>query len=394
MNNEFVSLLHSCQSPDKKIRDQAELLLISQTAANPSLILGSLLEVVINTDDRSLKLFSLLTMRKFISINWADEVSYDLKQNIKKAILGLAMVNDSNKNVNNCCRYIIVQISSYEFPEEWEGLIDEISEYMINQDGIYNGLLLLNELCEDTITFDIFFNEKYRIYNKVFQFINGFNFSDYKLLDQIIKLYTNSINFYKLIGEINNSYNQSINQFLVIINQKIIDNFNDKFLLEEDYLNCLKTYFDFLQFLILEFRHSLELEQIKIIVSQGIVNLKCFNELYQNDMEKYEESQMFNNLIISIISYFKIIMNYKKLNKFMVDQYPFIVDTLIGLNKLSDAKKESLVDVNEIIEDCLDKDMNLNSFSIRDQIEDFFYNNSTLQTLLYQKLTRDRKSTR
>ena len=387
MNNEFISLLNNCQSSDKSTRENAEAFLVAQTSSDPSRILGTLLEVVISTNDNSLRLFGLLTMRKFISIHWADDLSRELKFNIKKTVLEIAMMNNDNKSVNNCCRYIIVQVCVYEFPEEWDGLIDEIFSFMNNEDGVYNGLLLLNELCEETITFDIFFDEKYAIYRRIFEFMNGFASTDYKLLNEVIKLYSNSINFYKLISEINNNYNQTINEFLIILNQKIINNFNGKFFVDESYFSCLKTYFDFLQFLILEFKQSLNSEQITIIISQGITNLKWFSELYRNNMEKYEDDQMFNNLVINVISYFKIIMNYKKYNSLLVEHYSTIIDTLIELNKFSVSKKESLMDINEIIEDCLDKDMNLNKFGIRDQIEEFFYNNTTLQNLLFQKLT-------
>lgn len=387
MNNDFISLLQNCQSPDKTTRESAESFLLSQASENSNLIISSLLDVVANIDDNSIKLFSLLTMRKLISLYWTEGISFDLKQQVKSAVLAIALVGKDNKNIKNCSRYIIIQICTYEFPEEWTELTDQIFAYMTNVDTVYNGLLLLNEMCEDIITFDIFFDEKYLIYSKVFEFLNSFVTTNYDILNEIIKLYTNSINFYKLIGEINNSYHQKMNEFLVVLNQKIIENFNPKFLITEDFLSCLKTYFDFLQFLILEFKQSLTVDQIKLIIFQGVSYLKWLNDIYQNDKSTYEDSQVFNSLVINIIAYLKIGSKFKKFKALLAEEYEHIVDILISFNIISSDKKESLVDINEIIEDCLDRDMNLNKYEIRDQIEEFFYNDIALQSLLFHKLS-------
>ncbi|KAL6935074.1 hypothetical protein ACO0R3_001046 [Hanseniaspora guilliermondii] len=387
MNNDFISLLQNCQSPDKTTRESAESFLLSQASENSNLIISSLLDVVANIDDNSIKLFSLLTMRKLISLYWTEGISFDLKQQVKSAVLAIALVGKDNKNIKNCSRYIIIQICTYEFPEEWTELTDQIFAYMTNVDTVYNGLLLLNEMCEDIITFDIFFDEKYLIYSKVFEFLNSFVTTNYDILNEIIKLFTNSINFYKLIGEINNSYHQKMNEFLVVLNQKIIENFNRKFLITEDFLSCLKTYFDFLQFLILEFKQSLTVDQIKLIIFQGVSYLKWLNDIYQNDKSTYEDNQVFNSLVINIIAYLKIGSKFKKFKALLAEEYEHIVDILISFNIISSDKKESLVDINEIIEDCLDRDMNLNKYEIRDQIEEFFYNDIALQSLLFHKLS-------
>lgn len=391
MDKDFISLLQNCQSPDKTTREGAESFLLSQASENSNLIVSSLLEVVTNVDDNTIKLFSLLTMRKLISLYWSTGISFDLKEHVKKTVLTLALIGKDNKSIKNCCRYIIVQICTYEFPEEWPELIDQVFASMTDDDTVLNGLLLLNEMCEDIITFDIFFDEKYMIYSKVFEFMNSFVNTNHAILNEIIKLYTNSINFYKLIGEINNSYHEKMNEFLVILNQKIIENFNQKFLIAEDFLSCLKTYFDFLQFLILEFKQSLSGDQIKLIFFQGVSYLKWLNDIYQNDISAYEDSQVFNNLVINIISFLKIGTKYKKFKVILAEEYEHIVDVLISLNKISSDKKESLVDVNEIIEDSIDRDMNLNKYDIRDQIEEFFYNDVALQSLLYQSLSSYRE---
>ncbi|KAL6938424.1 hypothetical protein ACO0OL_000964 [Hanseniaspora opuntiae] len=391
MDKDFISLLRNCQSPDKTTREGAESFLLSQASENSNLIVSSLLEVVTNVGDNTIKLFSLLTMRKLISLYWSTGISFDLKEHVKKTVLTLALIGKDNKSIKNCCRYIIVQICTYEFPEEWPELIDQVFASMTDDDTVLNGLLLLNEMCEDIITFDIFFDEKYMIYSKVFEFMNSFVNTNHAILNEIIKLYTNSINFYKLIGEINNSYHKKMNEFLVILNQKIIENFNQKFLIAEDFLSCLKTYFDFLQFLILEFKQSLSGDQIKLIFFQGVSYLKWLNDIYQNVISAYEDSQVFNNLVINIISFLKIGTKYKKFKVILAEEYENIVDVLISLNKISSDKKESLVDVNEIIEDSIDRDMNLNKYDIRDQIEEFFYNDVVLQSLLYQKLSSYRE---
>lgn len=387
MGNNFISLLRNCQSSDKTTRENAESVLLSQASENSNLIVSSLLEVVTNVDDNTIKLFSLLTMRKLISLYWTTGVSFDLKQHIRKTVLAIALLGNDSKSIRNCSRYIIIQICSYEFPEEWNDLTDQVFASMTDEDTVYNGILLLNEMCEDIITFDMFFDEKYSIYSKVFEFINSFVTTNYGILNEMIKLYTNSINFYKLLGEINNSYHEKMNEFLVIINQKIIGNFNQKYFISEDFMSCLKTYFDFLLFLIIEFKQSLSADHIKLIFFQGVSYLKWLNEIYHDAMSIYEDSQVFSNLVINIISFLKIGTKYKKFKVILAEEYEHIVDVLISLSKISNDKKESLVDVNEIVEDCLDRDMDLNKYEIRDQIEEFFYKDVALQTLLYQKLS-------
>ncbi|XBW35601.1 hypothetical protein QEN19_001175 [Hanseniaspora menglaensis] len=401
----FEQLLLNCQSPNKVTRETAEQQLLSDTHRTPNLIFSNLLSISISsTSTNDLKLFCMLTIRKLITVYWSEAMpSFNgsvlitdetLKEKIKTNLLEIAVsCHEIDHRVTNCARYVIVQIASCDYPDSWPDMIIEIMSKLHNDKpiSILNGLFLLTDLFEDVMTDDLFFinNTGSIVFNAIVKYVEAFD--DTIILEQTLKLYASCITMLTA-SQVFIDYEDMVVTQLSVLNEAIFKKFNNSSVtISPDTFKLWKTYFELIQLLRIHVTKSISKESKQLINDQLLLHLQTATSIYISDLNTYYESTEFVDYVIVIIALLSMVV------KSLSGKANFLCDCFIKLNKISSTRKEELLELDIIVEDIFDKQLNVSSFSIRDQIETFFYNikqqnkkaATQYQSMLLEKVIKD-----
>ncbi|OBA24785.1 ARM repeat-containing protein [Hanseniaspora valbyensis NRRL Y-1626] len=355
----FEQLLVNCQSADKLTRETSEKQLLAEAYTNTNTTFVKLLNTTISeTSTNELKLFAILTIRKLITIYWSDTMpsfngdkyidDCNLKERIKQSLLNIAVTKENiDHRIINCARYVIVQIASCDFPECWPNMIHEILSKLHTgeENSLLNGLKLLTELFEDVLTDDMFFTNDIGIliFKTIVDYVS--NFSDIKILEHVLKLYASCITILTT-SQVFIDYEDMVVNQLTDLNSAIISKFNNSNIpIQLESFKLWKTYFELIQLLRINVSKSITKENKSILKSQILTHLQTATNIYLSDLDRYYDYIEFVDYVIVIISLLSMLL--KNFN----NETEFICDCLIKLNKLSNLKKEELLDVNGIVED-------------------------------------------
>ena len=397
----FEQLLVNCQSADKLVRETSEQQLLAEAHTNTNTTFEKLLNTtILDTSTNELKLFAILTIRKLITIYWSDTTpsfngekyidDCNLKEKIKQSLLNIAVTKENiDHRIINCARYVIVQIASCDFPDSWPNMIQEILSMLHKgeENSFLNGLTLLTEIFEDVMTDDMFFTNDIGIiiFKTIVDYVS--TFSDIKILEQVLKLYASCITILTT-SQVFIDYEDMVVNQLTDLNSAIITKFNNSNIpIQLESFKLWKTYFELIQLLRINVSKSITKENKSLLKTQILFHLQTATNIYLSNLDRYYDCIEFVDYVIVIISLLSMLL--KNFN----NETEFICDCLIKLNKLSNLKKEELLDVNSIVEDFFSKDLNINIFFLRDQIEVFFDNIDEQNKKIskqYQKILNDK----
>lgn len=163
---EFQLLIEQAQSPDNAVREGAETQLLNACDTNADEVFQSLIELGENNQTPlASRLFSLLSLRKFITMYWSpgfesyrgtSNVQLGTKERIRDVLLKLSLDDQQSNKVRNSSSYCVVQISAVDFPDEWPQLFSTLYN-AITQNHSLNAMSLLNEIYDDVISEEMFF---------------------------------------------------------------------------------------------------------------------------------------------------------------------------------------------------------------------------------------------
>lgn len=379
-NISFDQLLTNCQSSDNLLRETSEKRLLSDTHENPDLVFKQLHEVIVSADtSNELKLFAILTIRKLITIYWSDSMpsfngekligDANLKRTIQDTLLNISVsANNIDSRIINCSVYVIVQIASCDFPDYWPNMIEEVIAKFQNGSNrsILNGLSLLTDLFEDVMTDDLFFvnNIGRSIFKIIVEYVTTID--DLNILKQVFKLYASCITILTT-SQIFIEHEDMVVHQLSELNTSIIQKFNNQDVsVKREAFEYCKTYFELIQLLRVNVKKSILNESKPLIKSQILTHLQTATSIYLSDLDTYFDCIEFVDYVIVIISLTSMLLNTFE------DSAVIISQCLFNLNKLSDLRKDELMDLNILVEDVFGKDLNVQNFSLRDQIETFY----------------------
>lgn len=162
---EFQLLIEQAQSPDNAVREGAETQLLNACDTNADEVFQSLIELGENNQTPlASRLFSLLSLRKFITMYWSpgfesyrgtSNVQLGTKERIRDVLLKLSLDDQQSNKVRNSSSYCVVQISAVDFPDEWPQLFSTLYN-AITQNHSLNAMSLLNEIYDDVISEEMF----------------------------------------------------------------------------------------------------------------------------------------------------------------------------------------------------------------------------------------------
>lgn len=181
MSYDIYQLIQQAQSPDNVERNNAENTLLKLADSNASSVLTTLMNVAINNRDNSTndvqslltsRQFSLLTIRKLITFYWSpafesyrDTSSLDqtTKTFIRDSLLKLCLDPNQDTKLYNSASYCIVQIAAVDFPDQWPQLLPTLYNCvtninLINPQPSLNAISILNDIYDDIISEDMFFD--------------------------------------------------------------------------------------------------------------------------------------------------------------------------------------------------------------------------------------------
>ncbi|KAG7193363.1 uncharacterized protein KQ657_000780 [Scheffersomyces spartinae] len=163
-------LLANQSSPNNNVRTEAELIFnyqISQDPTTVSLILMQIAEDALAPID--IRQASLLQLKRVIPKYWSmgfpafigPPVSQEVKSAIRSKLLQLVTTTPNTK-LRTGCSYAIVQIAASDYPDEWPELLTFLYNLTLdvtNETAFLGGFLVLNELFDDLITSEQFWNQ-------------------------------------------------------------------------------------------------------------------------------------------------------------------------------------------------------------------------------------------
>ncbi|CAI4061766.1 hypothetical protein N7582_001954 [Saccharomyces uvarum] len=159
-------LITGAQSADNHTREAAEAQLLQWCDSDASQVFTSLASVALHhqTSLQS-RQFALLSLRKLITMYWSpgfesyrstSNVDLNVKESIREALLNLCLNANENTKIKNGASYCIVQISAVDFPDQWPQLLTVIYD-AISQHHSINAMSLLNEIYDDVVSEEMFF---------------------------------------------------------------------------------------------------------------------------------------------------------------------------------------------------------------------------------------------
>lgn len=164
----FLQLVNDQNSPDNNVRTRAELDFKEAVTENPSQAAYTLIQLASDVANLPLDLRQscLLHLRRLVPKYWSlgfasfvgPPISQDIKQLTRQGLVTLATSSAESK-IRSGCAYVITQIAAADYPDEWPDLLSVIYRLTTNYDNeiaVIGGLTVLNELFDDLITEDQF----------------------------------------------------------------------------------------------------------------------------------------------------------------------------------------------------------------------------------------------
>ncbi|KAG0672321.1 hypothetical protein C6P45_003005 [Maudiozyma exigua] len=186
MDFNIDELIVQAQSADNIQRETAENQLLSSCDLDSSAIFNALVTVALDANhDLAARQFALLSLRKLITLYWGpgfesyrntSVIDSQTKLLTRNALIKLCLDDQIDKKIKNGASYCIVQISAVDFPDQWPELLQIIYESINNQHSL-NAISLLNEIYDDIISEEMFFEGGigYETLSVIFQLLNNEN---------------------------------------------------------------------------------------------------------------------------------------------------------------------------------------------------------------------------
>ncbi|CCD23657.1 karyopherin KAP114 NDAI_0B06260 [Naumovozyma dairenensis CBS 421] len=159
-------LIVQAQSSDNAVRDAAESQLLQACDTNAAQIFTSLMKGACdgNTDIAS-RQFALLSLRKLITMYWSpgfesyrntSTINDQTKEYIRESLLNICLDDLQDSKITKSAAYCVVQISAVDFPDQWPQLLVILYD-TISQSHSLNAMSLLNEIYDDVVSEEMFF---------------------------------------------------------------------------------------------------------------------------------------------------------------------------------------------------------------------------------------------
>lgn len=168
MSFDFQRLIIDAQSPEDNIRKEAETCLLKLCDGDASQVFLAFMNIAMNVNELlPSRQFVLFSLRKLITMYWspgfesyraASSLGEDSKAYVKKSLLQLCLDDTQLSKLKNAASYCIVQISAVDFPDQWPELLSVIYN-SIQRDHSLAAMSLLNEIYDDVISEEMFFEE-------------------------------------------------------------------------------------------------------------------------------------------------------------------------------------------------------------------------------------------
>lgn len=187
---DIIQLAEQALSSKKETREFAENSLFKICSQRPGPTFLSLIDA--STDPNTeigIKQFCLLSLRKLITMYWSagfesykgpPGVDEEAKKIIRAKLLKMSLDDSHDSKMINSASYCIVQISSVDYPDEWPTLLEEIY-HSINENRSLGAINLLNEIFDDVVSEEIFFQ-------------NGLGWNTIQIIFQLLSHPTTAIN--------------------------------------------------------------------------------------------------------------------------------------------------------------------------------------------------------
>ena len=167
---QVLNLIISQNSPDNNVRRAGELNFQEAVNTNVSQVMYLVMEL--SRDENlgiDLRQLCLLHLKRLVPKYWSmafqsfvgPPVSQELKQYLRGNLLGL-VTSTKERKIRDATSYVIVQIAATDYPDEWPDLMSQLYElttYVNNESCMVGGLTVINELFDDLITEEQFWED-------------------------------------------------------------------------------------------------------------------------------------------------------------------------------------------------------------------------------------------
>lgn len=161
-------LLNEVQSVNNEIRIGAENQLSDLFKNDPSNSSNIFINIAINQEfPLEIRQSCLLYLKKIVPVFWSagfqsftgPAINGEVKESIRSNLLKL-ISTDVDSKIRNSAIYCVVQIAAVDFPDEWPSLLETIYMGMLsgNEVSLIGGLQLLQDIFDDLITEELFFD--------------------------------------------------------------------------------------------------------------------------------------------------------------------------------------------------------------------------------------------
>ncbi|QLL33072.1 hypothetical protein HG536_0D05940 [Torulaspora globosa] len=161
-------LINGAQSSDDRVRRAAETQLVELCDRDASLVFLSMVGVALNPQDTlSSRQFALFALRKLITMYWSpgfesyrscSNLKETAKDTTRESLLELCLSDEQSTKLRNAASYCVVQISAVDFPDQWPQLLSTVYDAILSRHSLA-AISLLNEIYDDVMTEDMFFDE-------------------------------------------------------------------------------------------------------------------------------------------------------------------------------------------------------------------------------------------
>ncbi|QLQ80036.1 hypothetical protein HG537_0D00360 [Torulaspora globosa] len=161
-------LINDAQSSDDRVRRAAETQLVELCDRDASMVFISMVGVALNGQESlSARQFALFALRKLITMYWSpgfesyrscSNLKETAKDRTRESLLELCLNDEQSTKLRNAASYCVVQISAVDFPDQWPRLLSTVYDAILNRHSMA-AISLLNEIYDDVMTEDMFFDE-------------------------------------------------------------------------------------------------------------------------------------------------------------------------------------------------------------------------------------------
>lgn len=161
-------LISGAQSSDDRVRRAAETQLLELCDQDASQVFLSMVAVALNAQESlSSRQFALVALRKLITMYWSpgfesyrscSNLEETAKDTTRESLLELCLSAEQPTKLRNAASYCVVQISAVDFPDQWPQLLARVYDAILSRHSLA-AISLLNEIYDDVMTEDMFFDE-------------------------------------------------------------------------------------------------------------------------------------------------------------------------------------------------------------------------------------------